>query len=261
MDIPEHDRDQLRRAKALLEQPNLAIRLANALGYPIERSLALMPSVLSGSILQVTRKALAQALQVALRTLNQTKRASPQNSLHRGLVAVTGATSGMAGLPALLIELPLSTTIILRSIADIARCEGEDLTTPDSQLACLEVFALGGRTSADEAAEIGYFAIRAALARSVSEAATYITQRGLVDEGAPVLVRLISAIASRFQAVVSKKVLAQSVPIVGAIGGATINTIFIDHFQDIARGHFTIRRLERTYGPEAVRQLYGELSL
>jgi hypothetical protein len=30
----------------------------------------------------------------------------------------------------------------------------------------------------------------------------------------------------------------------------------MNHFQRVARGHFAIRRLERQYGPSAVRQLY-----
>lgn len=30
---------------------------------------------------------------------------------------------------------------------------------------------------------------------------------------------------------------------VGAFGGAVINTLFIDHFQDMGRGHFTVHRL------------------
>jgi len=43
---------------------------------------------------------------------------------------------------------------------------------------------------------------------------------------------------------------------VGALGGAVVNYAFIDHFQDVARGHFTIRRLERTYGKDVVRAEY-----
>jgi hypothetical protein len=83
----------------------------------------------------------------------------------------------------LLIELPISTTIMLRSIADIARSEGEDIRLAESKLACVEVFALGGRVSKDDAAESGYFAVRAALAKAVSEAAEFIAERGLVKEG------------------------------------------------------------------------------
>ena len=43
-----------------------------------------------------------------------------------------------------------------------------------------------------------------------------------------------------------------SVPAIGAIGGGLINTIFMDHFQDIAQAHFTIRRLERHYGADVI---------
>jgi hypothetical protein len=33
------------------------------------------------------------------------------------------------------------------------------------------------------------------------------------------------------------------------------------HFQDMARGHFTVRRLERHYGPELVRSEYDAIDL
>ena len=46
---------------------------------------------------------------------------------------------------------------------------------------------------------------------------------------------------------------------IGAVGGALINTIFIDHFQETARGHFIVRRLERTYGTEVIRSIYEQL--
>lgn len=259
MEISDQDREALRTAKGLLERTNVAIKLANMLGYSIEHGVMLLPERWSEPIQQATRKALEQALQSAIRTLNKDRRTTPANFLHRGLVAASGAASGMMGLGALLLELPVSTTLILRSIADIARSEGENLSEPECQLACLEVFALGGRSSDDESAETGYFAVRTALARSVSEAASFLAKRGLTDQGAPALVRLIGAIAARFQSVVSEKVLAQSVPILGAIGGAAVNTIFIDHFQNVARGHFIVRRLERTYGTESVRSLYAQL--
>jgi len=179
--------------------------------------------------------------------------------LHKIVVTATGAGGGAFGLAALPIELPISTTIMLRSIADIARSEGERVRLPEVRLACLEVFALGGRTRSDDAAEVGYFAVRAALARAVSEAAQYIAERGLVQEGAPVIVRFITQVASRFGVAVSEKAVAQAVPILGAAGGAVINLLFIDHFQDMARGHFIVRRLERTCGAELVRAAYERI--
>jgi hypothetical protein len=147
---------------------------------------------------------------------------------------------------------------MLRAIAEIARGEGEDLADPEAALACLQVFALGGRSDTDNLAESGYFAVRSALAKSVSEAARFLTERGIA-EGAPAFVRLVAQIASRFGLVVSQKVAAQAVPVVGAIGGAAVNAAFMDHFQAIARGHFTVRRLERAYGKAPVHLAYVEI--
>jgi hypothetical protein len=38
-----------------------------------------------------------------------------------------------------------------------------------------------------------------------------------------------------------------------------MNTLFIGHFQDMARGHFIVRRLEKIYGAEPVRLAYRDL--
>ncbi len=171
----------------------------------------------------------------------------------------SGFGAGAFGLPALAVELPLSTTVMLRSIADIARSEGEPLRQVEARLACLEVFALGGPSAGDDAGESGYFVIRTALARAVSEASAYAAERGLVIEGAPALVRFVAQVASRFGVVVSEKAAAQAVPVLGALGGAAINAAFMNHFQDMARGHFIVRRLERTHGQEAVRRAYEAL--
>ena len=126
-------------------------------------------------------------------------------------------------------------------------------------LACIEVFALGGPAAENDALEGGYFAVRAALAQSVSESARFILRQGLASETAPVLVRLISQVAARFGVAVSEKLAAQAVPVIGAIGGAAVNAAFADHFQTMARGHFIVRRLERAHGAELVRFEYERL--
>ena len=56
-----------------------------------------------------------------------------------------------------------------------------------------------------------------------------------------------------------EKVAAPAVPVIGAAGGALINTLFLDHFQDMARGHFIVRRLERVYGHEIIKKAYEEM--
>lgn len=126
-------------------------------------------------------------------------------------------------------------------------------------MACLEVFALGGRHDSDDGTESGYFAVRAALAKSFADAAQYVAQHGLSSGSAPLLIRSISKIAERFGLQVTQKAAAQAIPVIGAASGSIINTLFLDHFQDMARGHFTVRKLERHYGAAAVRALYQTL--
>jgi hypothetical protein len=165
----------------------------------------------------------------------------------------------MFGLPALAIELPVSTTIMLRSIADIARSQGENLKTIEARLECVQVLALGGGSNTDDGSETGYFAARAAMAKAVSDAVQHLARSGLSQRGAPAMVRLIALIASRFSIVVSEKAAAQAVPVLGAFGGAVINTLFLDHFQDMGKGHFIVRRLERAHGAEEVKRIYQGL--
>src|SRR5512139_3478421 len=259
MELPAEALEDLRYAKDILENPSLAARIVNFFGLPVEKAFKLLPARWSDAVTRAAQTALATALHVAVATLADRGPRSSSDILHKVLVTATGAAGGAFGLAALPIELPVSTTVMLRSIADIARNEGERIRLPEVRLACLEVFALGGRTRSDDAAEVGYFAVRAALARAVSEAAQYIAERGLVQEGAPVIVRFITQVAARFGVAVSEKAVAQAVPILGAAGGAVINLLFIDHFQDMARGHFIVRRLERTYGAELVRAAYDKL--
>ena len=171
------------------------------------------------------------------------------------MAMASGAAGGTFGLAALPVELPVSTTIMLRSIADIARSEGEDLSDPEAALACVEVFALGGRPGSADASESGYFAVRGMLAKTVTEA-RFVAERGLLKEGAPILLKFVTQVVARFGLVVTQKVAAQALPLVGALGGAAVNYAFIEHFQDVARGHFTVRRLERLYGKERIRSEY-----
>jgi EcsC protein family len=172
----------------------------------------------------------------------------------------SGAAGGAFGLATLPIELPVSTIIMLRAIAEIARSEGEDPSDPEAALSCIQVFALGGRAGSTDASESGYFAVRGILAKSVSEAARFVAERGLIEEGAPIVVRFVSQVASRFGVVLTQKIAAQALPIVGALGGASVNYLFIEHFQETAQGHFTVRRLERTYGKDIVRAEYERLA-
>jgi EcsC protein family len=261
---PEETED-LRQAVACLEGASFAQRLTDAVGRPVGMLSRAMPQSARRVIAHVSETALRSALKLALRTLDLNASAKPANRAHKLAAAASGAVGGALGLAALPFELPISTTILLRSIAEIAREEGEDLSAPEAAFACVEVFALGGQAGGETTTfESGYFSVRAALAKSVSDSARFVAAEGVTAQSAPVIARLISQIAARFGIVVSEKVAAQAAPILGAIGGAAINAAFADHFQTLARGHFIVRRLERQHGARVVafeyQRLQGERS-
>jgi hypothetical protein len=272
--MTEHDLAILATTVKQLERPSLAAKLAELVGMPVEKLLGWLPDPIQGQVNRVTQDALTTALTVAMKTMHDDSVRTPWNLTHKVAATLSGVTGGMFGAPALAAELPVTTVIIMRSIADIARSKGEDLSDPEVRLACLEVFALGsgGRQAPRDTAEVmregsrkeedyvraTYFVARAAMAQQVTAAAEVLT-RGAAAEGGTALTKLIAKIASRFGIAVSEKAAAQAVPIVGAIGGGLINALFMDHFQNTAEAHFTVRKFEREYGAEVVRREYERL--
>ena len=133
------------------------------------------------------------------------------------------------------------------------------MESPETRMACLEVFALGGRSESDDGTETGYYAVRAAMAKVVGDAGAFLAKGGgtLAGKEAPALLKLISRVAERFSIQVTEKAAAQALPVVSAATAAAVNVLFINHFQDMATGHFTVRRLERKYGAETVKEVYA----
>lgn len=255
MKMTQEHRDELAEARQRLENPGFTARASDLLGNPIEKGLDMLPKGWSERIGGITSDALTGALKMAARTLRDDQvAASPR--LHSLGAALAGAAGGAFGWAALAIELPVSTTIMLRSIADIARANGESVSDIETQLACLMVFSMGGKTSGDDAADSGYFATRVALAKSMADAVGYLAQQSVINQSAPAVIRFITLVAQRFNVQVTHKVAATAVPVVGAASGALLNMLFISHYQEMARGHFTVRRLERIYGEKAVRIAY-----
>lgn len=260
--LSQEDRDALRRAKQVLESPSLTMKLTGMLGAPVEKMIARLPDFATGKINDATQLALRKCLNIALRTLGkpQTPDAEPEkpsNLLHKLAVATTGAAGGAFGFLALPVELPVTTTLIFRSVCDIARSEGEDLASVDTQLQCLAVLGMGGNPDKqEEDADLGYFVLRGALAQAISKASSDITTKGIAAHSSAAVFKLVQTVASRFSVQVTEQMAAKSIPAIGAVLGATVNTLFIDHFQQMAHGHFTVRRLERKYGAAAVKAAY-----
>jgi hypothetical protein len=240
-----------------LEDQDFAAQLADYAGRPIERVMRLMPKAASQRINKTVERAILNCLQVAIRSIEPQSKAPPEQRASNLLAGLSGGVSGFFGFVALPIELPVTTTLMLRSIADIARHHGEDLSKLEARLACVEVFALGAPRSGRRT-DVGYYASRALLGRLTADATALLLERGAANLAAPVVGGLVSEIATRFSVVVSERSAASAIPVLGAMGGATVNLLFMNHFQRVASGHFAIRRLEREYGPAIVRRLYDE---
>ena len=261
MDLSEEDIRTLARARKILENPGLTAKLSNLIGAPIEAGVRSLPEGAQQLIVNITRHSLRGGLAAIVATMDREPGKAASPGMYRLASGLSGAAGGFFGLTALPVELPVSTLLILRSIAEIARGEGEDLTEPDAQLACLEVLAIGGRSRADDAAEVGYYATRIGLAQTISSAAQYIGNHGFTHKVASPIAHLISRIAARFSWTVTESMVAKTVPVVGAATGAAINALFMRHFQDMAWAHFNVRRLEREFTAGLVRRHYEALAM
>lgn len=272
-DSPE-DGQALEQAVRLLESPSFTIRIANMVGMPVEWAFDRLPASAAATLQKAIHAALEKATSAALRTLDDSTPAEARPRTHTVLVAATGALGGFFGLKGTLVELPVTTTIIMRSIADLARSEGFAIRHPAVQADCLQVFALGGRSADDDAADSAYYASRIGLAEVTKEASRLLAEAAMQhgahhaartaaqglqftpSQAAAWLAQILEAVAQRFGIRVTEKFALQAAPVLGALSGATLNAMFISHYQDMARGHFTIRRLEAKYGQTAVREAY-----
>ncbi|EHS4634369.1 EcsC family protein [Escherichia coli] len=261
----------LEKAVKLLEQATITEKMTQMVGKPIDYLMNKLPKGAEAQIYSLVEKALHKAADAALWSLNNEPNREASTKTNKFFAAVSGAVGGTFGFSALAIELPLSTTIMLRSVADIARSEGFDLDKVETKQACLEVFALGGPSENDDAVDTAYYATRSftaeamqILSKELSEIATKKASVNAAMNLTPTqtgkwLTTLIEKVATRFGIVITEKTAAQVVPIIGAFAGATLNIMFTDYYQDMARGHFIIKRLEKKYGSELIKSEYMKI--
>ena len=165
--LSEEALEQLRQACWRLEHPSLAARLSSAVGTPIDVALSLLPTHWYRRVHRAAEASISKAYRTALLGVRD-QQLGAHEKYFKGMVATSGAMGGLLGLPGLLIELPVTTTLMLRAIAEIAKDHGEDVHSNDTRAACLAVFALGGRTEVDDAADTGYYGVRLALSSYLS---------------------------------------------------------------------------------------------
>ena len=248
-DLSDDDRARLAEAaRILLDARGIVIRASEWLGGRLhgvgQRFADLGPHLLGedwqARYQTLVEGALRNAYRIGTLGLDPVNGGRSHRRVSRLVAAATGGASGFIGAPGIAADLPVTTCLMMRSIAAIARSHGEDLTSADTRQACIEVFAFGGPEIDDEDIDVAWWTIRGSLSHAS-------------------ITLVIRQVAARFGVVLSQKYLAQTVPLVGAAAGSTLNYVFMDYYQRMARVHFTLRELERRHDPDAVRACFDGL--
>jgi hypothetical protein len=277
MPLKANELDFLGKAVDLLERPGFLIRLGHVVGEPLDLLQKNLPKGIKSAVERATEYSLRKALTVALKTIPSgllppqaqanfaamDRDAKNKKIWHTAGAALTGTIGGFFGAVALPLELPITTTLMLRSILEVSRSYGADLRDPKTALECLYVFTMGSANPKTNTTDTAYYTARIGLSQMVQGTsrfiATHSTERILhaIEKGtAPTLLKFIAVIASKFEIAVSEKFLAEAVPIVGALGGGFLNTTFLNYYNDVARCHFGIRKLEKEYGEAEIKRVY-----
>ena len=270
----ETDIAELKLAKHNLEHISTVMTGLNKVGNSIETGLSKLSDEQQKWLSEKINFVLIKLLKSNMITMEENKTyKAPSNLTYKALVGLTGIGSGFLGstnpigATVFVSEILLSTRYMLRSIMDIARSEGEDIYKPETQLACLQVFALSGNFEESKSSDASYYGTRLAMATAMKGATSYLTKYGvsglgklLMTTGNPVM-QMIGLIATRLTVQISEKFISQAVPVIGAAGGGALNYVFMGHFQQMAKSHFVIRRLERKYGLHVVKSYYNQINI
>ncbi|MDO6470938.1 EcsC family protein [Maribacter sp. 1_MG-2023] len=271
--LSREDLETIKKCKASMENIGWAIKGVNVIGNSLETGARFIPEKALNILQKSTEKILLGLLKANLLTISKNKQLKEPSSItYKAIVIGSGTVGGFfgsttgIGTAIFASEMTITTKYILRSIMDIARSQGEDIYSLEGQMQCMEVFALGGKSKDDDSIDTSYYVARAALSSTLKnltsaslQAAIKTAANSSVVFGSNAMNKFITQIAARFSVLISEKFMAQAVPIAGALGGGSMNFIFINHFQKMATSHFTLRRLERKYGEDAVMKAYSKI--
>jgi hypothetical protein len=200
----------------------VGLQVLNMIGGRAENLLERLPNSVKVGLEGATERALT----VALKAARQSRSVVPDQKgwLNTALTTAMGAVGGAGGLPTALAELPVTTTVLLRTIQGIAAEYGFDTNNPDVLADCLTVFASAGPLDADDGANMAFLTTR-------------VTLTGTAVHG------IMKSVAPRLATVLGQKLAAQTVPILGAAAGAATNYAYTSYYQEMAHVHFGLRRL------------------
>lgn len=225
---PEREIADLARALKRANGPLLA--MLNRLGGGLEAHMAALPPSLRAEVERVVMAALKAAHGVAgLGGL------APDIGRQGPMLAAmaAGAVGGAAGFAGALAELPVTVTLLLHAIRREAVAAGYDPDDMAVRAVCLEVFAAGAPMAADDGVNTAFLSAR-------------LTVTG------PALHKIMAAVAPKLAAAMGQKLVAQAVPVLGAITGAGLNAVYLNYYREVARIRFALLRLAGQHGAELV---------
>ncbi len=157
-------------ARAYLDATGLFMKIADLTGKAVEAALRELPAAVKAKIEELAHFALKKAYDAALWSDRKSFRNSSwiesvlawanSEAWHHAAVAVTGALGGIGGAATMVVELPVTTALILRSVQQIAISYGKDPSDSEVREQCIAVFALGGSLEDDADAEFGFWGVR-----------------------------------------------------------------------------------------------------
>ena len=198
------------------------VQIVNLLGAQAENLLNRLPEPVREGLGAGTE----QALHIALAAASTSRRAVPDQPdwVNTALGSALGAAGGFGGMAGTMVELPATVTLLMRSVQGVARREGFDPEADSVKFDCIRVFAGGGPLAHDDATDLGFLSVKMSLSGKA-------------------LNQMIAAIAPKLATVMGQKLAAQTVPVLGAVAGATVNYAYTDYYQKVAQVHFGLRRL------------------
>lgn len=226
LDSPIDDHALDRRLDALVRRHaragNAGLQVLNLIGGQAENLLDRLPAEMRARLGDGAEQALRLAMQAAQRS----RAVVPEQPgwLSRAVTTAMGAAGGFGGLPGAMAELPVTTTILLRAIQDVAMEHGFDPAEEGVQFDCIQVFAAAGPLDGDDGSDLAFLGTR-------------MTVTGVTVQA------LIARVAPRLATVLGQKLAAQTVPVLGAAAGAATNYAYTSYYQQIAHVHFGLRRL------------------
>ncbi|MDB5664845.1 EcsC family protein [Cypionkella sp.] len=222
---------QYRQASGLL------MKLVNYVGGKAENALEFLPDGLKDGIESATAIAMQRCYEAASSISNSSWIPSSGTWTNKAVATLSGAVGGLGGLPSTLAELPFTVTTIFTAIQKVAMQHGFDPQDPAVKLECLAVLGSGGPLREDDSVELSYLSSRLAVNGTVVQA-------------------FIARYAPKLALVLSQKLAAQMVPVLGAVAGAGLNYTFISYFEEMAQVRFKLRKMAEVHGAERVAEMF-----